>query len=390
MKLVVTLSRIPFPLEKGDKLRAYHQIKALINSGFEVHIVCFHFEKATKPQIESLEKLGGHWYFIKLQKFLIPLSILKGIWSSQPWQVLLFHQRQAHYQFKKLMAEIQPKVIYSQLIRTAEYTKNFHHISKTLDYMDALSLGLQKRWKKSNWLTQWFWKDEFERVEKYEKLISHYFDHLTIISQKDANSIHLPDGKNFNLISNGIDFNFFSNRQWTQENAIIFTGNMNYPPNVDAALRLGLQIMPLVWKQRSDIKLIIAGAEPHRSLSQNLQDSRIEITGWLDDIRLAYNRGRVFVAPMSLGSGMQNKILEALSMGLPVVCSDIAADAFDSEFKQILLVAFDNADYAKKIISIFNQEVPHSTVNAQSIIQNKFSWEKATAPLLSLLHASSH
>jgi glycosyltransferase involved in cell wall biosynthesis len=390
MKMVVTLSRVPFPLEKGDKLRAYHQIKSMIEAGNEVHVICFHFEKATSNQIQALQTLGGHWYFISLSKVLIPLSLLKGIWSQQPWQVLLFHQRQAHRQLQYLVEKIQPDVIYSQMIRTAEYTKNFHEISKTLDYMDALSLGLKKRCQKSHWLTRWFWKDEFERVSKYEKVISHYFDHLTIISQKDAKSIALPVDKKFEIVSNGIDFDFFSANNSIHENAVIFTGNMNYPPNVDAALRLGLHIMPKLWKKLPHIKLIIAGAEPHRTLHQHLKDSRIEITGWMDDIRKAYARGRVFIAPMTLGSGMQNKILEALSMGLPVVCSEIAADAFDEELKKILFVAESDDEYVNNIISILNQEVLHPLADVQSIIQSKFSWKKATEPLLSLLRASSH
>ena len=386
--MVVTLSRIPFPLEKGDKLRAYHQIKSMIEAGNEVHVICLHFEKATSNQIQALQKLGGHWYFISLSKVLIPLSLLNGIWSQQPWQVLLFHQRNAHRQLQTLVEQIHPDVIYSQMIRTSEYTKNFHEIPKTLDYMDALSLGLKKRWKKSHWLTQWFWKDEFERVSKYEKVISHYFDQITIISQKDANSIEIPDGKKFDIISNGIDFEFFIPRKTSKENAIIFTGNMNYPPNVDAALRLGLMIMPLLWKKLPEVKLIIAGAEPHRTLYQSLKDPRIEITGWMDDIRMAYDRGSVFVAPMTLGSGMQNKILEALSMGLPVVCSDIAADAFDEEIRKILFVAGNDDEYVENIISILNQEVHHQSDDVQSIIQSKFSWKKATEPLLSLLRSS--
>jgi glycosyltransferase involved in cell wall biosynthesis len=146
----------------------------------------------------------------------------------------------------------------------------------------------------------------------------------------------------------------------------------------------------LLWKKLPNVKLIIAGAEPHRSLQQNLKDSRIEITGWMDDIRKAYERGNVFVAPMTLGSGMQNKILEALSMGLPVVCSDIAADAFDEELKKILFVADSDDEYVDNIISLLNQEFQHSRAEVQTIIQSKFSWKKATEPLLSLLRASSH
>jgi glycosyltransferase involved in cell wall biosynthesis len=384
MKIAVTLSRIPYPLEKGDKLRAYHQIKTLIEAGHDVHVICFHFEKKESSALEELKKIGGTWHYISLSKWRVPLSALQGIWSQLPWQVLLFHQIPAQKKFNHVIAEVQPDVLYAQMIRTAEYSKFFIDIDKTLDYMDALSLGIEKRISKSNWISKWFWKDEFERVQKYESLIAHYFEHLTIIAQKDANAIQLPENKKLIILPNGIDFQYFKAQKIDKENVVLFTGNMNYPPNVEAALRLGKNIMPLVWKQFPAAKLLIAGAEPHRSLTQELRDPRIEISGWMDDIRDAYLAGKIFAAPMSMGSGMQNKILEALSMGLPVVCSDLAADAFESDLKSELLVAQTDIEFAQTICQCLAAENDLGSQKIQHIIQNQFSWKKATEPLLSL------
>ena len=380
----MTLSRVPFPLEKGDKLRAYHQIKTLIEAGHDVHVICFHFEKNDTNSLEELKKIGGTWHYISLSKWRIPLSALQGIWSQLPWQVLLFHQIPAQKKFNQVIADVQPDVLYAQMIRTAEYSKFLIDIHKTLDYMDALSLGIEKRISKSNWISQWFWKDEFERVQKYESLIAHYFEHLTIIAQKDANAIHLPENKKLIILPNGIDFQYFKAEKIAKENVVLFTGNMNYPPNVEAALRLGKNIMPLVWKQFPAAKLLIAGAEPHRSLMQELRDPRIEITGWMDDIRDAYLAGKIFAAPMTMGSGMQNKILEALSMGLTVICSDLAADAFESELKSELLVAQTDTEFAQTICQCLAVENDMGSQKIQHIIQNQFSWKKATEPLLSL------
>ncbi len=384
MKIAVTLSRIPFPLEKGDKLRAFHQIKALIEAGHEVHIVCFHFESLETQALQSLQSIGGHWHWVQLSKWRIALSAIQGLWSQLPWQVLLFHQWPAQKKFNQIIADIQPDVIYAQMIRTAEYSKYFTAINKTLDYMDALSLGIEKRITKSGWASKWFWKDEFERVKKYETLIAHYFEHLTIIAQKDANGIQLPADKKMVIIPNGIDFQFFHAASTAVENVVLFTGNMNYPPNIEAALRLGKNIMPLVWRQFPAAQLVIAGAEPHRSLIQELRDPRIDITGWMEDIREAYRKGKIFVAPMTMGSGMQNKILEALSMGLPVVCSDLAADAFESELKSELIVAHTDIEFAHAICQYLASNQRHDGQKTQHIIQSQFSWKKATESLLSL------
>lgn len=389
MRIAVTLSRIPYPLEKGDKLRAYHQIQTLLDAGHEVHVFCFYFENPIPHIRKELEKAGGQWHWIALSKWAIPLNVIQGLFSDLPWQVLLFHQRDAQKQFNRYIMQIKPDVLYSQMIRTSEYTKHLLSIPKILDYMDALSLGLEKRIQKSPWISRWFWKDEWRRVQKYERVIAHYFDHLTIIAQKDAIAIALPQDKRFEIIPNGIDFRFFENKNLPAITpTVVFTGNMNYPPNVEAALRLGKKIMPLVWKKNTYARLIIAGAEPNRALIQQLTDSRIQITGWMEDIREAYQKGRVFAAPMTMGSGMQNKILEALSMGLPVVCTDTAADAFESHLKNELIVANEDGDIAQAILKILDNPSAHSSQKAKDIIQSQFSWKKATEPLLSLLPSS--
>jgi len=147
--------------------------------------------------------------------------------------------------------------------------------------------------------------------------------------------------------------------------------------------------MPLVWKEKPDAKLIIAGAEPNKVLIQTLTDQRIQITGWMDDIRNAYQQGKVFAAPMTMGSGMQNKILEALSMGLPVVCSDLAADAFEMDLKKELAVAHDDHEFAQAIIQHLNSQSAKPLDTARQIIQSQFSWKKVTEPLLLLLQSST-
>ncbi len=382
----MTLSRIPYPLEKGDKLRAYHQIKAFLSQGISLTVVCFHFEKLQHDQKKHLESLGGEWHFIQLHKWRVPFQFLRIIWTKLPLQVILFYNQRAHKRFKEILVNGQPDHLYAQLIRTAEYVKEETNFDKTLDYMDSFSAGLKRRAQHAPWYERWLYEWEYEKVKQYEHGVYHYFDHHTIISKTDAENTGIPHF--IDIVSNGIDASFIEAPVLAEyPNAVVFTGNMGYPPNVESALRLGKKIMPLVWHHCPETPLIIAGAEPHRTILSQLSDPRIHITGWLPDIKSAYQQGKVFVAPMTLGSGMQNKIIEALAMGKSVICSPLVAKAFDAEVQLLLDIQMDDIQFAEAIIKHLSPDFSFDVQRSKQIVQKHFSWSKTSQQLLQLFQS---
>jgi glycosyltransferase involved in cell wall biosynthesis len=145
--------------------------------------------------------------------------------------------------------------------------------------------------------------------------------------------------------------------------------------------------MPLVWKISPETELIIAGADPHRKILTQLNDSRIQITGWIPDIKKAYQRGSVFVAPMTLGSGMQNKIIEALAMGNSVICSPLVANAFHSDVQSLLDVQTDDSDFAAAIIKHLSSDFSFDSNHSKQIVQKHFSWSRTSQQLLQLFQS---
>ena len=143
MKLLVLLSRIPYPLDKGDKLRAYYQLKQL-SRDFEIKVVALDDSNSSE---RDQEKLRNEFdiQFVKLSKTVIYLKMFRALFSDKPFQVHYFIQRSANLKVKEIVSEFKPDHIYCQLIRTAEYVKNIHSIPKTMDYMDAFSKGMDRR-----------------------------------------------------------------------------------------------------------------------------------------------------------------------------------------------------------------------------------------------------
>jgi sugar transferase (PEP-CTERM/EpsH1 system associated) len=380
MKLFVLLSRVPYPLEKGDKLRAYEQLK-ILNQDFNIHLCCLHNNTAVSKEIDSeLGKICDNYSIVKLSRFNRIASILIGIFSKKPIQVSYFFQKQANEKIQQQISQFKPDHIYCQLIRTSEYVKNYRGVSKTLDYMDALSAGMSRRIKGANFIKRLVYSTEFKRLKHYETQIFDFFDNTSIISSPDREKIHHKKNNQILLVPNGVNENNFASYTETDKTFdLVFTGNMQYAPNVDAALYLVQSILPLVWKSHPNTTLLISGATPTKKVL-SLQSSLITITGWVDDILLSYASAKVFIAPMRLGSGLQNKLLEAMSMKLPCITTPVANDSLKATHNKNILVGNSDQQLAEHIITLLTNKklADNLAINGHQFVEQNFNWKAST------------
>jgi sugar transferase (PEP-CTERM/EpsH1 system associated) len=386
MRIFVLLPRVPYPLEKGDKLRAFHQIKELSKSN-EI-ILC-----AVNP-VSGLDKQQA---FSALQPYCrsinfldIPLpgriwNIMMAFLKNLPLQVGYFYNKRAAKKIRKLIAEYKPDHIYCQLVRTAEYVRH-NQDPKTIDYQDVFSYGVKRRIGRSPWLFRPFLRMEYKRLLKYEYEVFDRFNNKTIISIPDRNLIPHPNREEIQVIPNGVDHDFFSPRETEKSCDLVFTGNMAYPPNVDAAEFLVNEIMPLVWKKHQNVQVTIAGASPDRRVSA-LEGNNVRVTGWMDDIRDAYASSKVFIAPMRIGTGLQNKLLEAMSMKIPSITTPLANEALQAQDKKEILIGQSAGDLAGHIIRLLEDDVLYRKIseNGYHFVKDSYSWSEATAKLNNII-----
>jgi len=380
MKLLVLLSRIPYPLEKGDKLRAYHQIRCL-SANHEIHLLAVHHEPIHPDAARELKKYCQSVRFFKINLIQAGINILLKFLSRKPLQVGYFHNLSTHRKIQKAIQEIQPEHIYCQLIRVAEYVKHTP-IRKTLDYQDVFSKGVERRIEKAPWYFKPVLKLEYKRLLKYEKDIFDDFDHKTIISEPDRELIPHPLNHEIQVIGNGVDFNFFKPVTVEKKYDIIFSGNMGYPPNVDAAVYLVKEVIPALRQLRGKVKVVIAGATPHPKVKA-LQSEEVTVTGWVDDIRDYYAASRVFIAPMKIGTGLQNKLLEAMAMKLPCVTSPLANNALNARNGIEILVGENTEQYVLYLHQLLanNELAKNIADNGNRFVHEHYNWEAITAEL---------
>lgn len=386
MKLFVLVSRVPYPLEKGDKLRAYHQMKDLAKR-HEIILCCLTDKKVDPTAVAHLETFCDEVVVVKLNKLLQLARLAAALISSRPFQVHYFFQRKALRLIKKTLERTQPDHIYCQLIRCSEYLKDIYHIPKTIDYMDALSKGMERFSHTAPWYLTYFAKLEAKRLTQYEHLIFEYFDHHSIISDQDRELIVNPKRDQIEVIPNGVDLAFFSPREEAKTYSVVFTGNMSYAPNVDGALFLANEIMPLVREKLPNAMLMLAGANPSSKVKA-LASEHVVVSGWMDDIRDAYAQAEVFVAPMRIGTGLQNKLLESMSMGIPSITSPLANNALKATPTKEVLLGETAQEFADNIVLLIEDEELQGAMSEKGrlFVQKNYSWEAAGTLLERLLN----
>jgi len=317
-------------------------------------------------------------YIFNLKWYKILFNLIRAFFNGKPLQTGYFYDSHIKKEIDKIINREQPEHIFCQLIRVANYVKHYN-IPKTLDYQDVFSKGIERRKDKVCFLLKPVFSTEYKRLEQYESDIFKYFTHKIIISEADRTHIQHPEKNSIRIIPNGVDQSYFKPIEKEKKYDLLFTGNMAYPPNIHAALYLITDILPALKSDFPDITLLIAGASPVKKLRIH-ESKHIIITGYMPDIRECYWESRIFVAPMQLGTGLQNKLLEAMSMQLPCVSSVLANNALGAvDGKEILLG--ENTDTYKKHITELLKNTDYARqigMAGYSFVSSNFNWEKLT------------
>lgn len=378
MKLLVLSSRFPYPIEKGDKLRIYHQIREL-STQHEVILIALSDQKVSEEQLQEMRQYCQEIHVFRLSKIRIMLRLLGSLFTQKPFQQAYFFRAAFAREIRKITLEASPDMIYCQLLRMATYCQDVP-FPKTLDYMDALSLGMKRRAEHSPFWVKPIIKREARLLATYEQQLKQAFDHHTIISVADRDVIKPDSLDQIHIIPNGVDVDFFAPKaQPTPQFDLVFVGNMGYFPNVEAARFLAKKVMPLL---STETRLLLAGARPDPQV-RALANDNIHISGWVEDIRDAYADGKIFVAPLFTGSGQQNKILEAMAMGLPCITTSLVNNAIGAAPDTEILLADSDEAFAKQIKRLQSDPELREQLGAASrkMVQEKYSWEGSVRKL---------
>lgn len=385
-KIVVITSRFPFPLEKGDKLRVYNQIKYLGKEN-DVYLIALNSKTINAEQLEALKP---HCKEIKV--FVIPLllsffNLILGLFSTRPLQVSWFYSKSKKLLVNKYIHQIAPDVIYSHLIRTSDYVKEIKNVPKTLDYMDCFSKGFKLKIEKTkNPFLKLIYAFEYKRLLNYETSIFNRFDHHCIISKQDLLALNFEEKTSIHLVPNGVDFDIFYPSERERKFDLLFSGNMGYPPNIDAAFFAAKEVLPLIRKRYPNVRLLIAGVNAPQKIKR-LSGPNISVIEEFTHIREAFLQSKVNLVPVVTSIGLQNKILQAMAMKIPTVTTSAGAKGIGVLEENVVLVGDSAEKLAEHIFHLLEDEKLYNEISRLGFefVQRNFSWNLHNQKLLDLL-----
>jgi polysaccharide biosynthesis protein PslH len=369
------------PAVKGDQARSYNQIRCLREQDHDVDLLTF----GSKEEEEALKgsRLFRRISVVRPSRLGQLLGCLRSVWQRKPLQVGYYRSPEMSARVQEVLAEGYPDLAVVQMIRMAPYFEGIRGLPLALDLIDSMWLNMRARAMASSKLLSWFWNMEAERSRRYEQELLGRFKRLFVVSERDQRV--LSSDTAVTVCPNGIDLKRFPFYHGPREGGrILFFGNLQYFPNVDAALYLANDVFPLILERMPFAKLILVGATPSPRLLR-LRSERIEVTGFVPDLTEELNRAQLALLPIRLGSGMQNKLLEAMAAGLPVVSTPFVQEGISAREGEHLLLGSTPRELADAACRVMASEklARQLSINARRLVETSYSWRASVTQLLS-------
>jgi sugar transferase (PEP-CTERM/EpsH1 system associated) len=376
MKILFITARLPYPPLRGDQVRAYNQLIRL-GQNHQITLVSF----ATQSQNiavarQQLEPFCSKIVVLPLHRFQVFRGALNNIGKQYPFQTLLYQTPQMAQTIDHLLEMDTYDLAHVQLARMAPYLEQKTTIPRIIDLIDALSLNMKRRYDQDRGLMRWVAYLEWRRMRHYEQAICRNYDRILVVSQVDHQAIGAVPNAVVN--ANGVSLKDFSfNSEHRDRYTLVFSGNMGYFPNINAVLWFVSRVWPTVKQAVPEARFYVVGDRPDKKIRQlSGSDPSIVITGFVPDISESLKQATVAVAPMQAGSGIQNKVLEAMACGVPVVATPYALGGIAATDGDQLLVATEPAAFAASVVRLLQNPSLAGKLagNARRLVESRYTW----------------
>jgi len=381
VKILFIASRFPYPPIQGDRVRGYHTLR-LLSQRHSITLVTSVPGVVCSRAQQEVAQLCERWVPARVPRWQAVANLICFPFSTLPMQTLYFCPPAMQKQAQCLLQETAFDLIHVQLARMAPVADGLGNVPKVLDFIDAVSLNMRRRAIQERGAMKWLFHLEARRMARYEREQIFSFDQQVVSSPLDNKAIGAYESLHF--IPNGVNIEDFPyNEDEWENNVIVFTGRMGYFPNADAAVYFATQVFPLILRQKPDARFLIVGAAPPRRVRRLARLPGVEVTGYVHRIQDYLVRANVAVAPIQAGSGMQNKVLEAMASGTPVVATPNALGGIEAQDGEHVLVARDAEGLAEQVVRLLKDPALRLRLahNARCLMEDKYTWERSVAML---------
>ncbi|CAH1385699.1 TIGR03087 family PEP-CTERM/XrtA system glycosyltransferase [Candidatus Nitrotoga sp. M5] len=392
--LLYLTHRIPYPPNKGDKIRSYHLLKYLAQH-YHVHLGTFVDDPDDWQYVNTVKQLCKETYFASLNPRTARLRSLGALTMNRPLTLDYYRNIGLQEWVKDVIKtqSIKRVLIFSSAM--AQFITGIQQTRCIIDFVDIDSDKWRQYANRKPWPMSWLFQRESRLLLRYERQLACTYDASLFVSEAEADlfkQLAPESAQKIGFFNNGVDSDYYSpNREYSdpyQANiaAIVFTGAMDYWPNVDAVHWFAQEIFPSVLANHPHARFYIVGSRPTAAVQELAHLSGVVVTGAVDDVRPYLAYAKLSVAPLRIARGLQNKVLEAMAMAKTVIASPQAAEGILATSGKELHIASNGPEFSRIIISMLsNKAAGHSGETARARILADYEWERSLDHVRTLL-----
>jgi sugar transferase (PEP-CTERM/EpsH1 system associated) len=361
--------RLPYPPDRGDKIRAWNFLSHL-TARHPVHLGCFVDDPRDFEHLDAMRERCAGAYFARLNRRTAGLRCVGGVLRGVPLTVPYYRDRGLQAWVDEVLRRAAPKTAFVYSSAMAQYVMDAdagpaRPVRRVMDFVDVDSDKWRQLATMSPWPRSWVYRREAQKLLAFERRVAGLFDSSLFVSGQEAGLFRrlAPEcnGKVHHVL-NGVNHEFFSpelrfdNPFPARRNVLVFTGVMNYQPNVDAVVWFARRVLPRLRQSGLDPRFVIVGRDPQPEV-RSLEDlPGVEVTGRVDDVRPYLAHADIVVAPLRVARGIQNKVLEAMAMAKPVVVTPQALEGIEAAGDREVAVAEDESFFADHVLRLIGSE----------------------------------
>jgi sugar transferase (PEP-CTERM/EpsH1 system associated) len=392
VRILFLCHRIPYPPDKGDKIRAFHHLQAMAEH-HEVDLYTLVDDPRDRNCGEALARYCQRLTVRHLNPKLARLRSLPYLFTKMPLTIPCFYSSELALEVRKGLASRSYDRIFVYCSSMAQYLDPARSIPTIVDLVDMDS----DKWKQYAAWTKFpisaVYRREGRTLEAHERSVCGRACCVLVSTEREAQLARqiAPPGR-VHVLSNGVNTEYFKRDSALPPPAVpavIFTGDMSYLPNEDAVVFFATRVYPLIRQQIGDIRFLIVGRNPGRRVQELSRISGVEVTGFVPDVRIWLAKAQVAVAPFRIAAGIQNKILEAMAFGLPVVATPRAVQGLYGRIAELVDTGDTPEELSSQIVVLLrNFELARSKgMDGRCGVIEDYRWDHTAERLLQLLEA---
>jgi len=392
--LLFLCHRIPYPPDKGDKIRSYHWLRALADR-FRVHLLAFVDDPADWQHRDTLEQLCATCRLLPLNPKAAKLRSLQGLLAGEPLTLPYYRDRRLRRALKRLREStpITHVFVYSSAMAQYALDPAFDGARRVIDFVDVDSDKWRQYAERMQGIWRWVYSREARKLAIHDFAAARAFDAALFVSAAEAEAFRDQSGisgDGITHVSNGVDTVYFDPALEVQSpyergvRAVVFTGAMDYWANIDAVTWFVREAWPRIRAEAPQAVLYIVGSRPTPEVTA-LASPDVRVTGRVADVRPYLQHAVAVVAPMRVARGIQNKVLEGMAMAKPVVVTPKGLEGIEADTGAEVLVADNARDFADAVLRAPTCRELGSAARLR--VQRGYSWPANCDRLVDLVKA---